>query len=272
MKKDRKSKFVECMGKKKTKGKICRMILLFVGTVLLLWFMVPFVTVGILNIGNVTGMLLSVAFMVYVGFMPMIHGFIYKCRKKRCVKPWLTLAGGIMLLCVFLAVVETGCMIGACANAPKENATAVVLGCKVNGEKASRMLRERLDAALDYLEENPDAVCVVSGGQGSDEGISEAECMFRYLTEKGIAAERIYKEDKSTSTKENMKFSMEVIEENGLREDVAIISNEFHLYRAGMVAKECGMNYGTKPAATDIGLLPTYYVRELYAILAEWVF
>ncbi len=258
--------------KKKMVNKILRMCLLIIGMVMLSWFMAPFVAVGILNIGNVTGIVLSLLFMVYVAFMPVVHGFIRKCWGKRRLKLWMGLAGGVVAICVLLVVVETGCMIGACYNAPKENATAIVLGCKVNGERPSRMLRERLDAALEYLQDNPDAVCVVSGGQGPDEGISEAECMFRYLTEKGIEPERIYKEDKSTSTEENMKFSLEVIRENALSEDVAIITNEFHLYRAGVIADDCGLDYGTKPAATEIWLLPTYYVRELYAILAEWVF
>ena len=253
-------------------NKIVRIVLLLVGAIMFLWFMAPFLAVGILNIGNVTGMILSLIFMLYMGFMPVVHNLIKAGWKRRRVKPLLALAGGGMILCILLVVVETGCMIGACANAPKENATAVVLGCKVNGEKPSRMLRERLDAALEYLKENPNAMCVVSGGQGKDEDISEAECMFRYLTEKGIEPERIYKEDKSTSTEENMKFSLEVIKDNKLDEDVVIVTNEFHLYRAGFTAEECGLIYGTKPAETEIWLLATYYVRELYAILAEWVF
>ena len=70
------------------------------------------------------------------------------------------------------------------------------------------MLRERLIAAQDYLDENPEAVCVVSGGQGADESMSEAQCMrTKTSTEHGIAPERIYMEDKSTSTRENIKFS-----------------------------------------------------------------
>ena len=257
---------------KNKKSKIVRGILFLVGVILFLWFMAPYLSVGILNIGNLTGMVLSVMLMVYVALMPMIHDRIKGGWKKRCLKPLLAFAGGMIVLCVVLGIVETGCMMVACANAPEENATAIVLGCKVNGERPSRMLRERLDAALEYLEENPNATCVVSGGQGKDEGISEAECMFRYLTEKGIEPERIYKEDKSTSTEENMKFSLEVIRENGLNEEVAIITNEFHLYRAGITASECGLSFGTKPAETEIWLLATYYVRELYAILAEWVF
>ena len=217
-------------------------------------------------------MLLSVAFLIYMGFIPAMNRLIKKCWGKRGLRAIIAFLGGFIVLCGVLVIVETGCMIGACRKAPRENATVVVLGCRVYGERASLMLRERLDAAYEYLENDPEAMCVVSGGRGSGEDISEAECMYRYLVEKGIEPERIYKEDKSTSTEENMKFSLEVIKENNLDENVAIITNEFHLYRAGLLAEDCGLSFGTAPAQTAVWLLPTYYVRELYAILAEWVF
>ena len=133
-------------------------------------------------------------------------------------------------------------------------------------------LVERLEAAQIYLEENPDAVCVVSGGQGPGEDISEAECMRRWLVDKGIDDSRIYKEDKSTSTEENIAFSKEVIKENNLNENIAIITSEYHSYRATILAEKNDLAYGTAPGQTAIWLFPTYYIRELYAILAEWIF
>jgi uncharacterized SAM-binding protein YcdF (DUF218 family) len=161
-------------------------------------------------------------------------------------------------------------MIGASIRPGTENATAIVLGCRVYGERASQSLRERLEAAYEYLVEHPAADCVVSGGQGDGEDISEAECMYRWLVEKGIDPSRIYKEDQSTSTEENIAFSKGVIEENGLFQKVVIISNEYHIFRAGMIADDQGLVWGAKAARTASWLFPTYYVRELYAILAEW--
>ena len=146
------------------------------------------------------------------------------------------------------------------------------MGCKVYGERASLSLLERLEAAYDYLEENPEADCVVSGGQGPDEVISEAECMYRWLVEKGIDPSRIYKEDKSTSTEENIAFSKDIIEENGLFQKVVVITSEYHTYRAGVIAENNNLVWGAHPGKTAIWLFPTYYVRELYAILAEWIF
>ena len=82
----------------------------------------------------------------------------------------------------------------------------------------------------------------------------------------------IYKEDRSTSTEQNIAFSKEVIEENALNPNIAIVTSEYHSYRAGVIAEKQEMSYGTASGQTAIWLLPTYYVRELYAILAEWIF
>ena len=133
------------------------------------------------------------------------------------------------------------------------------------------MLASRLDAAYEYLTEHPDAICIVSGGQGPDESMPEAECMYLYLTEKGIASERIYQENRSTSTRENLLFSQEIIEAEGLNPEIAIVTNEYHEYRAGMVADALEMEYSAVPARTPLWLFPTYYIRELYGIIYEWV-
>ena len=224
------------------------------------------------NIGNVTGIVVALLFVMYMTFFPMIHEGIRSLWKKQGMKWLLGGCVAVVALIALLAVVETGCIVRANMKKPAENATAVVLGCRVYGERASLSLVERLEAAYDYLTENPEAACVVSGGQGDGENISEAECMYRWLVAKGIDKNRIYKEEESTSTEENIAFSKEVIKDNGLDERVAIVTSEYHSYRAGMIAKKNDMVFGTAPGQTAIWLLPTFYVRELYAILAEWIF
>ncbi len=151
-------------------------------------------------------------------------------------------------------------------------ATVVVLGCKAYGERPSLTLEERLRAAIRYLNANPGAACVVSGGQGADETLSEAQCMYLYLVNHGIAPERIYREDQSTTTRENIAFSYEIIKEHGLNEKLAIATNNYHEYRAGMIADDLGLEHGAVPGSTALWLLPTYYARELLAILYEWIF
>ena len=81
----------------------------------------------------------------------------------------------------------------------------IVLGTTVNGTEPSPMLKQRLDAAVQYLNTYPDAICIVTGGKGDEHNLSEAQCMFNYLTAAGIDAARITMEDRATSTVENLQ-------------------------------------------------------------------
>lgn len=163
-------------------------------------------------------------------------------------------------------------MIRASKSAPGDETVMIVLGCGVNGDRPSLMLTERLDAAYDYLNTHEEVVCILSGGQGKGENISEAECMYRYLTEKGIAQNRLYKEDRSTSTRENLLYSKKIIEEKNLDPQVIIVTNEFHEYRASVIAEHTGVKPSAVCGQTAWWLLPTYYLRELYGIVFEWIF
>ena len=172
---------------------------------------------------------------------------------------------------IIVAGVETVFMVSAAVRPPEPQATVVVLGCRVYGERPSRMMVARLKAAKKYLDNNPESACILSGGQGADEDISEAECMYRYLVANGVSPDRLYKEDKSTSTRENLAFSKEIIEREGLNNNITIATNEFHEYRAQEIAKALGLESGAVSGVTEIWVLPTYYVRELYGILYEWI-
>ncbi len=145
----------------------------------------------------------------------------------------------------------------------------VVLGAKVDGTEPGTILHQRIRAAFAYLQAHPEAVAVVSGGQGPDEGISEAQCMYNGLTAMGIAPERIWLEDQSTSTWENLHFSLALIEERtGSRpERLGIVSNEFHLCRAKLTADRCGVQGCGIPAKTEepIDFL-NYFLRETVGI------
>ena len=143
----------------------------------------------------------------------------------------------------------------------------IVLGCQVRGTVPSRMLRQRLDAALDYLNAHPDATAIVSGGMGPGEDITEAQCMADYLIAAGIDPTRILLEDRATSTMENLRFSLELMEPGST---AAIVSNEFHLYRAGQMAQLLGLEASLVPASTEYPILLTSYT--LREILAVWKF
>ena len=140
----------------------------------------------------------------------------------------------------------------------------IVLGCQVQGTVPSRMLRQRIHAAAAYLNTYPDALCIVSGGMGPGEDISEARCMADHLTAAGIDPGRILLEDRATSTMENLRFSMELMEDGAT---AAIVSNEFHLYRAGQMAQSLGLEAALVPADTEFPvLLASYSLREIFAV------
>ncbi len=247
-------------------------LLIVVGSVAFMTFVVPLsLTVG-LNIGNLTGLVVSVALVTYGLFYKNINNLRKRWKKRRFLKFIVYFAETMVCLVGALAIVLSILMIRGATNAPEGKETLIVLGCRVYGEVPSLSLRERLDAAYDYLQTYPDTYCVVSGGQGSGENISEAECMYRYLTNMGIDGARIFKEDASTSTRENIEFSLQVIEEHRLPEEIAIATSEYHQYRVSLIAKGLGVKNTAVCGRTASWLFPTFYVRELYGILYEWVF
>lgn len=151
----------------------------------------------------------------------------------------------------------------------------LVLGAKVNGTNPSLTLRERIDAAYDYLQAHSESIAVLSGGKGMDEGISEAQCMFNQLTAMGIDPARLWMEEKSTSTQENLDFSLALIEEKtGAQPQVlGLVSSEFHLYRAGLWAEDHGVTAIGIPAHTSwITLKLNYYLREVAALWKYYIF
>jgi uncharacterized SAM-binding protein YcdF (DUF218 family) len=165
-------------------------------------------------------------------------------------------------------------MIGAAAKKPSGNdSTVIVLGARILGDRPSRMLRGRLDEAIVYLKENPEAHCIVSGGQGADEPYTEAYVMEKYLLEQGIDAGRIFKEERSTDTHENIEYSMEIIRQQGLSERVVIATQEFHQYRAATLARRAGaVDVSAATSMSPLYLLLCYWVRECAAICRLWVF
>ena len=135
--------------------------------------------------------------------------------------------------------------------------------------KPSLSLQERLDAAYQYLVTYPDAVCVVSGGQGNGEDITEAQCMYNELTARGIEADRVWMEHRATNTRENVRYSLDIIEERtGIRPtEIGLISSEYHLYRAGLLAHEENVTAYTIPAKTTwLALRNNYFLREIVAV------
>lgn len=145
----------------------------------------------------------------------------------------------------------------------------VVLGCAVNTDKPSQMLSYRIDATYDYLRSHPNTICIVSGGLGQGDSITEAQCVYNELTARGIKGDRIWLEEQATSTLETFTNVKALLQEKtgGIPENIAVLSSEFHLYRAELMGKDLGMPVKSIAAKTErIGLLGNYFIREILAV------
>ena len=156
---------------------------------------------------------------------------------------------------VFFLTVEFIILKAALVAPPQNLDYVIVLGAKVNGTSPSGALRNRIETAADYLKENPDTLVIASGGQGPDEGISEAECIRRGLIERGIDESRIIMEDVSTSTHENLSFSLPLIEKDA--PSVGIVTNNFHVFRSMKLAYTFeGYDFHAVPVPTSLFSFP----------------
>lgn len=145
----------------------------------------------------------------------------------------------------------------------------VVLGAKVRVTGPSASLWDRIYGAYNYLETHPDAIAIVSGGQGEDEPITEAQSMYDELINLGIDPERIWMEDEATSTWENLNFTLDLIEEKtGQRpQKLGVVSSEYHLFRASLFAKKCGVEFVGIPARTSRpGQMINHFMREVAGV------
>ena len=152
----------------------------------------------------------------------------------------------------------------------------IVLGAGVNGTEPSLSLRTRLDKALEYLEAHPDVPAVLTGGTGYGEEISEAQCMYNYLTERGVDPDRLLLEDQAANTAENFALSKPLLHEAGVdvaRDTVAVVTNDFHIARSELIAARQG--YGDTagiPAPLPWAhLTVNYYLREAFAMVKTFL-
>lgn len=162
---------------------------------------------------------------------------------------------------------------GKSDNVTYQEDAVIVLGAAVHGKTPSLTLKKRLDKAVEYHGQNPDAIIIVSGGQGAQEDISEAEAMKIYLIDKGVNPDKIIKEDKSTSTAENFAFSKEILDKRFTDDyTVAFITNEYHTLRAGLCARRAGFeNISHLHSNTNLSYLISGVLRECLAFVYHLV-
>ena len=145
----------------------------------------------------------------------------------------------------------------------------VVLGAQVQGDQPSLTLKKRLDLALSYLNDHPQAKVIVSGAQGADEAYTEAYVMAKYLIEQGVDESRVIQEEQAHDTRENLEYSRVLAEQHGMdTASVLIITSDFHLCRAKYLARRLGMEpYGLASQTWPEILRVNYLLREVFAFI-----
>ena len=149
----------------------------------------------------------------------------------------------------------------------------IVLGAGLTSGRVGSHLANRLDTALDYLERNPQALVIVCGGLGANQPVTEAYAMAQYLIARGVPPENILLEDRSTTTYENLAFAYEILSArfpDGF--SAALVTNDFHIYRATQLAQQNGIDANPLGAPTPWHSWPVNYLREMLAIVNMWVF
>lgn len=197
------------------------------------------------------------------------------CFWGRPVSRWLRRTLIVLYtLAATIAAVFLWQMTTAAHNTPiseNGNATVIVPGCEVIEERPSLMLQNRIDAAYAYLTAHPDAVCICSGGMADDEIITEASCIADTLAGMGIDPTRLYQEDHSVNTEENLRFSAELIRKEGLSPITVIATDNFHQYRAALYARRNGLTPFSAGCRSPWYLAGGYWCREMAAILAAYI-
>ncbi len=219
---------------------------------------------------------LGVVLTVAAGAFFMLWGaFWHKIQQKTKAGylKWIKL-GVIAIICLEIMLIGFIAIYGQSDNVNYDEDAVIVLGAGIRGDRVTVPLAYRLSEAIEYHKQNPDAVIVVTGGKGYQETVTEAEAMEKYLLERGVNPDKIIKEEKATSTNENMRFAKEILDKR-LKKDysVVVITNNFHVYRGVQIARLEGFeNVYHKHAGLKWYNMVPCYLRESLAVLKMWVF
>lgn len=245
------------------------------------WFSILCITIGCLCL-------------LYYLYLSIVYGL------NRIVFSWLFLCTGFLLVVfsalalfkqkhilsylpnilqrIFLVLITCGilvfsilssCIIYQGAHRSEQTGeAALILGAQLNGSSISRLLRYRLESGLQYAKDHPHAYIIVSGGQGELEACSEAKAMKDYLVQHGVSASRILVEDASMNTQQNLAYSKKLMKQYQIA-NVSIITNDFHMFRAGIIARQQAIPYYAYPARSDLDLAPNFILRECFGAIKD---
>lgn len=249
--------------------KMFRTFLILAGMLLILdTVVIKSLTTG--NLGTYLPAIIGLPLLLFGLFLTPLSAWFEAARIGAVIK-WFS-------ICVYSAAILFFAVVGSILykegheKAPESADAVIVLGAGLRGSRVSLTLQYRLDAAYEYLKQNPDSILVLSGGQGKGETVAEAVAMKSYLLSRGVSADKLIVEDRSESTYENFQYSLAILKKQlGRDPKIAFITTEFHVYRAELVAKRMGID------ATGIGakgvwyIAPNDYMRESIALTVYWL-
>ena len=225
----------------------------------------------------IMGLILNTVFsghnyIAYALYLAAAVIFLLKSKLRRLKR----LVCILLALClVYFIIVEIPIVRASSGDEGFEADYIIVLGALVRGETPSLSMVERTRAALDYMSSHPNTTVIVSGGQGDMEDISEAEAMYKWLADNGADTSRIILEDKSTSTRENLENSFKIIRDRGddPTEATAVVTSEYHIYRAKLIGHDLGVELGGISAHTTyLSVRLNYFIREAFGVTYMWIF
>ncbi len=222
------------------------------------------------NLGTYLPAILGLPLLLLGLFFVPVSAWFEATRIGAFLKWFLICAYFLAIL--FFAVVSSVLYKEGHEKPPSSADAVIVLGAGLRGSRVSLTLQYRLDAAYEYLKQNPDTILVLSGGQGEGETVSEAIAMKSYLLSRGVNADKLIIEDRSKSTYENFQYSLALLKKRfGTDLDIAFITTEFHVYRAELVAKRMGINASGIGARGVWYISPNDYMRESIALTVYWL-
>jgi uncharacterized SAM-binding protein YcdF (DUF218 family) len=238
----------------------CYIINLYIG---------PLISLGVLNAGNLFGFGIAGLLILCGLFFDRLTKLIKSLLKSGKGKAFLAILCvlSVSFFTMFFATLAQ--VVDGSKYSADGQSTVIVLGCHVNGSLPGFTLQCRCLAAADYLNTHPEAVVIATGGQGFDEDISEAQCIYNTLTENGIDPDKIYIEDKSVSTVQNIENAKKIIDDNGLSTEVALATSEYHEYRAAGICEQYGLTAASLPSASVSREKATFFTREVFAVWAQ---
>ena len=250
--------------------KVICMLLIAGGLLLVVLSIISVLVSTAITFGMVMPALLGLLMILYAAIRLNKKGPVFRQIWVRRIIA-VCLAAGL----VAVVVLETLMNVAAYKELPERDVGfVIVLGCGVFPDgQLTLSLKNRLDTAYDYLIDHEDTLCIVSGGKGDNEPEPEAHAMRSYLLSRGIENSRILMEDRSDSTLLNLTYSMAIMDQHPEQpKTVAVVTSDYHVFRAILLAKELGLDAFGIPSGTNWKIVVACHVREYAAILKTVIF